>query len=234
MPVAMKLSMIVETTSFTPRVTFSDAGDPGVGAGADHGDEDDEQHVQRRRQGDRGAGGGREQRADAVLPVGADVEQAHLEAERDRQAHHVVRAGAVEDVHDRVGGVDRAGTWPGTPWPGSRRWPAARSTTPPPRRRWRGPGRPARTRACASCRALLFPRAGHVRAELDRGDRGRVERGDDATAQEHEQRVGQPDQLLQVGGDQEDGQPGGASAPQVRPRCRPARRRRCRGWGARR
>ena len=63
---------------------------------------------------------------------------------------------------------------------------------------------------------------------------GRVELGDDAAPQHHEQRVGQPDQLLEVGRDQQHrrarrrGPRGGCPTP------RPARRRRCPGSGGRR
>ena len=46
MPVAMKLSMIVETTSLTPAGHLQHAGDRGVGGPDEHGDEDDEGHVE--------------------------------------------------------------------------------------------------------------------------------------------------------------------------------------------
>ena len=52
--------------------------------------------------------------------------------------------------------------------------------------------------------------------------------------QDHEQGVGQPDQLLEVGRDQQHGQARGSGLAQVVPDRRPGRRRRCRGSGARR
>src|SRR5215218_2764867 len=54
----------------------------------------------------------------------------------------------------------------------------------------------------ASCRG-----PGHVRAELDRGDRRWVDLGHDPPAQHHEQPVGETDQLLEVGRDEQRGQP---------------------------
>ena len=75
---------------------------------------------------------------------------------------------------------------------------------------------------------------GHVRAELDRGDRRRVELGDDPAAQHHEQPVGQADQLLEVGRDEQRGQAGRTGRRAGCPRSPPGRRRRRRASGGRR
>ena len=53
-------------------------------------------------------------------------------------------------------------------------------------------------------------RAGHVTAELFGRAGGGVERGDQAATQHHHQRVRQADQLVEVGGDQQDPHPFGA------------------------
>ena len=89
----MKLSMIVEITSLTPRVTFKMPGDRGPRRA--------DEHARSRtmngtcsdgRQVGLGAEVGGEQRAEPVLAVGADVEQAHLEPDGDGDAGDVVPA----------------------------------------------------------------------------------------------------------------------------------------------
>ena len=93
MPVAMKLSMIVEMTSLTPRVTFSTPAMPAHAAAHDHGHQRMNSDVERRREVDGRAGRRAEQRGQAVLAVDADVEQVHLEAERHGEPDDVERHG---------------------------------------------------------------------------------------------------------------------------------------------
>ena len=61
--------------------------------------------VERRREAHRGAGGRGEQRGQAVLAVDADVEQVHLEPDRDGDAGDVVRHGPVDDGDDESVGA---------------------------------------------------------------------------------------------------------------------------------
>ena len=155
------------------------AGDRGVGRADDDRDEHDERDVDRRRQVDRGAGGGGEQRGEPVLAVDADVEQVHLEPDGDGDAGDVVRHGAVDDAarptrssrssrHIALNAVDRvvAGR------------SAGRSTTRRSRRRRRAPAASRAPIDAHGSSASLTPAprrgvrsAGHVRAELAPGSR---------------------------------------------------------------
>ena len=75
-------------------------------------------------------------------------------------------------------------------------------------------------RSCRPVRldASVFERrAGHVGPEVSRGDLGRIERGDEAASNMTTMRVGQTDQLVEIGGDQQRGEPGGPCGPDVVP-----------------
>ena len=89
----MALSMIVEITSLTPRVTFEHAGDAGSRRPTAMAMSED--------QARRGGGAGRstprrprraQEHGQAVLALDADVEEVHLEADGDRDAGEVVGA----------------------------------------------------------------------------------------------------------------------------------------------
>ena len=71
------------------------------------GHEEHERHVDRRRERHVRAGPTGDQCGEDVLAVRADVEQVHLEADRDGDAGDVVRHRPVDDQHDRFGRVDR-------------------------------------------------------------------------------------------------------------------------------
>ena len=83
------------------------AGDRGVRATDDDRHEEHERDVDRRRQGHGGCGTSREQRSQLVLPGGADVEQVHLEPDGHGHTCDVVRHGPVDDADERVDRVDR-------------------------------------------------------------------------------------------------------------------------------
>jgi hypothetical protein len=65
---------------------------------AEHRDSDDHDLAEHRRHVQLAADDRREHRADPVLALDADVEQVHLEPDRDGDADQVVHAGAVDDV----------------------------------------------------------------------------------------------------------------------------------------
>ena len=85
-PRAMKLSMIELMTSLTPRVTFRTATMPAQQGADEHRHDDDQHDVQRAGQRDGGAGRGGEDGRHPVLALDADVEQAHPEGDRHREA----------------------------------------------------------------------------------------------------------------------------------------------------
>ena len=95
----------------------------------------------------------------------------------------------------------------------------------------RGQGQPDALRRGSHC---VVPCSGHRRAELLGRDVCGVEVADQPAAQDHLDRVGQADQLVQVGGDQQHRQARRAGRPGCGPRSPPGRRRRRRGSGARR
>ena len=78
------------------------------------------------------------------------------------------------------------------------------------------------------------PGPGHGRPQLLRSDVGRVHVGHEPPSQDHLDGVGQADQLVQVGRDQQHGQARAGGLPGCGPRSRPGRRRRHRASGARR
>ena len=233
MPVAMELSMIVEITSLTPRHTFSDRGDrcPRRADGDRH--EDDVGHLDDRgeRHGRTGRGG--EHRRHAVLAVDADVEQVHLEADRDGERRHVVGDRPVDHRYHRVG---RVGVLPHRLERVDRAVaarPRARCAETSEREHDRSDGRREREEDAARPAHAAVPSFAPVMYEPS--STGVTVAGSSVAtmlaAKDHEQRVGQPDQLFEVGGDR--------AAPRA-PRCgpdgcsptpRPARRRRCRGSG---
>ena len=102
----------------------------------------------------------------------------------------------------------------------------------------RGPARRAASpmrRSDAHAAPAAVVRAGHVATELLGGARSAGSRvATSRAAQHHVQRVGQADQLVEVGGDQQDPHPFGAGVLEQLPDRPPARRRRRRGSGGRR
>ncbi len=100
----MKLSMIVEITSLTPRVTLSTPGMAPQAMPVSMATTQDQAHVQDRRQVDRRPDEGGHEGGDGELALDADVEQPHLEGDGEGDAREVERRGPVDDRGDRLFG----------------------------------------------------------------------------------------------------------------------------------
>ncbi len=197
-------------------------------------DQEHEGDVDRRRERDVRADPTGDQCGQAVLAVGADVEQVHLEPDRHRHTGDVERhrrlmmitTDSVESIVFHISVKASTGLLPETSRAIDEMTIATTAASE------RGSAEPA-----TGVRSIRLPpvrRTGHVRAEFGGGDGRRVEFGDDPTAQHHQQPVGQADQFVEVGRDQQHrrararGRRGGC------PRSTPGLRRRHRGSGVRR
>ena len=197
-----------------------------------HGHNQDEQHMDRRRQFRR-ASLGRDQRGEEVLPLDADVEQVHLEADGDGGGRKDQRCGSMRHLDELVdaGGLDDRGeVLPMT----ARMKRRSRERSPPSvattiRCIWAGRSgqREDLVEGFLRCRARWSRRspshAGRSR-RVPRGDRVEVEPS--ISPQEH---AYDPTDRSVLRGrpDEQDGHTGVAPADRPRP---PGRRRRYRGW----
>ncbi len=200
-----------------PAVGLEQRRDPGPGRPDEHRDEDDHGRVQHGRQHDRPADDRGDTRGQPELALDPDVEQLHLEADRHGEAGEVVDGAAVDSVdrrgplaelrdHDAQRGERRAA--------GQEQRDGAQQGGEDDGERGRQQDRPGPTHGCVPARSRRpgRVRARHRRPELLGRDRRRVGVGDEPPGEHDLDRVREPDQLVEVGADEEDGE---AAAPGV-------------------
>ena len=234
----MKLSMMVLMTSCAPRHALSapamaPTSAPPSDAGGErqrHGD-DGGQATRRRAPTMRGGEG-----ADGELPFGADVEEAGAQRERHGQAGEDERRRLEEHLADAVAvapgaGEEQAidGERRAADGEDQRRGRGERDQRRP-RRRQRSAPQPAR-RAHVPAPSISAPIS---RAQLGAALGHVVDAADDAAAIEHADAVGEREQLVEIGGDEQHRLAGDARVRPARRGCARWRRRRRRAWAARR